>query len=275
MRPSRLFVIVAAAAVLAGLVKLPRVLAQSATADGEKAAGSRVSFDVASVKVPPDQNHFEVSPELSPGRFRWTAQGWNFVMYAYHLQSWQISGQTSLLSSIYQIDATTDPHATDTQEREMVRSLLIYRFKMVAHRSSKSGEGYALTVANGGPKLEVVEEGEATPTNMRVSCGNAGRGGWVSASGTPEPGVTAITGCNATLTQLTDALDRVLQTVVVNQTGIDGRYDFAFKYMSDPDAVSSAPSLAAAVSDLGLHLAKYKGPIENLVIDHIEQPSPN
>ena len=262
------------AAMLIGLLELPRLSAQSTTADWQKAAGGKMSFDVASVKVPLDQRHFEAYPERSPGRFRWIAQGWNFVMYAYHLQSWQISGQTSLLNSIYQIDATTDPRATDDQEREMVRSLLIDRFRMVARRSSKNGEGYALILANGGPKMKAVQESEALPLDRRATCSNAEREGRVSAS-VPEPGVTAITGCNATLAQLTDELGRVLQSIVVDQTGINGRYDFAFKYISDPAAVTSAPSLTAAVSDLGLHLAKYKGPIETLVIDHIEQPTPN
>jgi uncharacterized protein (TIGR03435 family) len=261
-------------------VRPPSVRAQSqdTASDWEKAAGGKMSFDVASVKVPPDQNHFEASPEQSPGRFRWTAQGWNFVMYGYRMQSWQISGKTGLLASIYEIDATTDPHATDDQEREMVQSLLVDRFKLVAHRSTKIGDGYKLSVANGAPKLEAAKDGEEPPADMSAYCTHASPDGWVSAT-VPnhgaDRGVTEITGCNATLAQLTDELDRVLQTVVVDQTNLSGKYYFDFKYASDPDPVVPAPSLTAAVSDLGLHLAKYKGSIESLVIDHIEEPTPN
>ncbi len=63
--------------------------------------------------------------------------------YAYRMEWWRISERPTAgsvsLGSIYEIEARTGPDATEDQERLMLQTLLIERFKMVAHRETKDG----------------------------------------------------------------------------------------------------------------------------------------
>jgi len=73
---------------------------------------------------------------------------------------------------------------------------------------------------------------------------------------------------------------------VVDQTGLDGVYDFSMR-LFDPDAGRSETDpkgdlrqqldngLGASLKDLGLKLEPTKTPIEMLIIDHVEKPSEN
>ena len=67
---------------------------------------------------------------------------------------------------------------------------------------------------------------------------------------------------------------------VTDQTGLSGRFDLVIVW--SPELQSSAqsdtagPSFLEALKDqLGLKLTQTKGPQRFLVIDHIEEPSPN
>jgi uncharacterized protein (TIGR03435 family) len=63
-----------------------------------------------------------------------------------------------------------------------------------------------------------------------------------------------------------------------DRTGLQGKYDFAFRFSQDPsaDSQTDAPSLSTALREnLGLILQKQRGPLETLVIDHLDQPSEN
>jgi uncharacterized protein (TIGR03435 family) len=61
---------------------------------------------------------------------------------------------------------------------------------------------------------------------------------------------------------------------VLNQTGIAGSYDY---YLSpdDPDNHEVVTGVLGVVDRLGLKLKRSRGPIQTLVIDHVEQPSEN
>ena len=73
---------------------------------------------------------------------------------------------------------------------------------------------------------------------------------------------------------------------VVNNTGFMGRYDVDLRYTPDsgqalgatPDPTDSPgeESLFGALQNqLGLKLESTRGPIEILIVDHIERPSAN
>jgi bla regulator protein blaR1 len=72
---------------------------------------------------------------------------------------------------------------------------------------------------------------------------------------------------------------------VVDQTGLAGSYDFSLNWLPDRSGNPSGttepldtqgPSFEEAFKDqLGLKLKPIKAPIQILVIDHVEQPSPN
>jgi uncharacterized protein (TIGR03435 family) len=72
---------------------------------------------------------------------------------------------------------------------------------------------------------------------------------------------------------------------VIDQTGLNGRYDYMLEYKLDPSHrifnpepnsdPTGTPFLDALRNQLGLKLVKTKGPVRTLVIDHIEMPSEN
>jgi uncharacterized protein (TIGR03435 family) len=73
--------------------------------------------------------------------------------------------------------------------------------------------------------------------------------------------------------------------MVIDKTGLKGRFDFTLKYSPDRDAPvgadnglprDDAPSIFTALEDqLGLKLQPDKGPVATVVIDHVEQPTEN
>ena len=97
-----------------------------------------------------------------------------------------------------------------------------------------------------------------------------------------------------TLERFADVLSRQIGHVVVNKTGLKGNYDFTLQWTPDegPGAMakvqtdagpgtvapplpgSSGPSIFTAIQEqLGLKLESTKGPLDVIVIDHIERPS--
>ena len=65
---------------------------------------------------------------------------------------------------------------------------------------------------------------------------------------------------------------------MVDKTGLTGNYDISLTWTPDneqgtPDA---GPSLFTAIEEqLGLKLESTKGPVDTLVVDHVERPSEN
>src|SRR5260370_24406171 len=199
-------------------------------------------FEVASLKASADQSMLEPRPKRTIGRFRWTTQLKYLLGYAYHMEWWRISEKPASdsvsLSSIYETVATTGPDATEDQERLMLQNLLIERFKMVAHRETKDAvQGYALTVAKDGPKMGAVKEEKASD-DPGIS------DGWVSAHG-PSQGVIAIEGHHATMLQLSENLQRLLSTSVLEKTGLTGKYNFKVEFQKDDDRADYTALVAA------------------------------
>jgi uncharacterized protein (TIGR03435 family) len=88
---------------------------------------------------------------------------------------------------------------------------------------------------------------------------------------------------------LTQELSKELGRVVFDNTGIAGRFDIALKWTPETGATpvdsgtngatplpDSGPSIFTAIQEqLGLKLESSKGPVQVLVIDHVEMPSDN
>jgi uncharacterized protein (TIGR03435 family) len=142
----------------------------------------------------------------------------------------------------------------------MLQQLLADRFALRLHRETKEITIYSLIVGKNGPKLK--EGGSAGPYLSR-----------------PSPGRLA--GQRASMSSLASALAGNLGRPVIDNTGLKGGYDFSLEWTADaaPDAVpadTSGPSLFTALQDqLGLRLESKKAPIEVLIIDRAEKPSPN
>lgn len=166
------------------------------------------------------------------------------------------------------------------QERVMLQRLLADRFSLAVHFETRQLPVYELTVAKGGPKLH-----ESTP-DPNDPIARRGMGGRISKSSGHQLAVE-----EETMPAFARLLTMILGSIVRDQTGLTGRYDFELDWTPDPgvnvsaaDGAASAPapdapagpSIFTAVKDqLGLKLETKKGPVQVLVIDRVAEPSPN
>jgi uncharacterized protein (TIGR03435 family) len=87
--------------------------------------------------------------------------------------------------------------------------------------------------------------------------------------------------------KLVSLLPSFLDDPVIDKTNLPGVYEFQLKVqMDDPRprlpqpgevfrGFGLTPGVFPAVEELGLKLVKEKGPVEILVVDHVERPSAN
>lgn len=152
----------------------------------------------------------------------------------------------------YDIEARapgSDP-PNEEQMREMLRALLAERFHLKLHRENRELAYYALVPAKNGPKLEHVE-----------SC-------------KPHRGSDRLTVCGQTMDMLARNLNARADRLVMDMTGFTGKFDYEIPFdPSDPDFQSTTQ--ASTLEQLKLKLEPRKGPVECLVVDHVEKPSEN
>ena len=83
-----------------------------------------------------------------------------------------------------------------------------------------------------------------------------------------------ITGHHVSTKLLAGALQGYVGDPVLDLTGLTGFYDFSLEFSSDESLAANAtsgPSIFTAVQEqLGLRLEARKGPVEVVVIDHVE-----
>jgi uncharacterized protein (TIGR03435 family) len=154
----------------------------------------------------------------------------------------------------------------------MFQTLLAERFKMAVHRETREVDGFALTVAKDGAKIEQGKaDGEPPPLPewFRRRSDSAVLEGKAVAT-IEAPGIGAITGRGVSMLQFSEALQRVLRVAVLDQTGLSGKYYFGFQF-AQADRRDRCPRSVQRRKDLGLKLEKHKGPVEMLVVDHIER----
>jgi bla regulator protein blaR1 len=234
------------------------------------------AFEVASVK--PGDSSGRGGVGFRPGGiFTATdASLQKLIGFAYDVRNHQIAGGPAWLDSApFNIEAKAAgavpiPAGPDGAQtiRLMLQSLLAERFKLVVHRVTREEQLYELVVNKGGAKLK---ESMETRGQLRMGKGQ-------------------FTGIGAPLSILAAQLSQQLGRSVIDKTGLTGKYDFTLIWAPDPGAAggvpagtdaaqapdSSGPSIFAAVQeDLGLKLQPGKGPVEMVVIDHVEKPDSN
>lgn len=173
--------------------------------------------------------------------------------------------------------------------RIMLQALLEDRLQLNYHHETKELPVYSLAVTKPGKLREV--EGECDPSSgappVPTNLPN-GRCGFFFIL----PG--HLLGQKTTLTQLADALSLDTDRIVLDKTNLAVRYDIKLEFTPDgpippppvdappglpplfPPTDPNAPSLFTALTEqLGLKLESQKGPVEIMVIDHVERPSEN
>jgi bla regulator protein BlaR1 len=195
----------------------------------------------------------------------------------------------------YDIQAKVAPEDAlklDKLKREermsMLQPLLAERFNLKFHHETREMPVYVLVVAKGGPKLK-----EAAAPTASATSGGPPRRGMMMGIGTLEAN-------GAQIDMLAHALSGQVGRTVIDKTGLTGNYDFNLHFTPEqmpprmgpgpgpgpdggrpgadapPPPDVTGPDIFTAVQEqLGLKLESEKGPVDVIVIDHIDKPSEN
>jgi uncharacterized protein (TIGR03435 family) len=172
-------------------------------------------------------------------------------------------------------DVEKYPQITLEQRRAMLQQLLAERLKLAVHHEQREFPLYMLAIAKGGPKFE-----ETKPEDVHISS-TYGPMCQVLRS---KMGLIEMKGCSmAQLAHnLTGWTRNDLGRTIVDRTGLTGRYSFSLNWTPDsappPNSLDAGggPSIFTAVQEqLGLLLRPERGPLDTIVVDHVEMPTEN
>jgi uncharacterized protein (TIGR03435 family) len=232
------------------------------------------TFEVASVK-PSDPNTRGQFQYLPSGNA--IIRGVNvrlLIQQSYDVRDFQISGGPGWIGSD-RFDITAKADDSDGADsnpdamRVRLQGLLKDRFQLRLHVETREMARYELGVAKEGSKLK-----ENAPAIRD------GRMAW---------GTGFLKGQQVDIRFMTVWLARLIQQPVGDQTGLKSTYDFELRWSPDsnpgrrtveaePESVASdsGPSIFTAIQEqLGLKLEPRKGPVDILVVDHVERPTPD
>jgi len=277
------------------------VLVCSATPQLSAQNADTPAFEVASVK--PNEGGRGVSLAVQPGG-RFTARNValrELIRFAYQVQPFQIEGNVKILGERFDVVAKAENELPPIRPgivgpvNLMVRTLLAERFKLQVHRESKELSIYELVVARSDGKLGrqiQSRTGECESPRGRATPGSSvpTQAGDRPACGATLLGLGRIVTGGIAMSQFTQTLTSIVGRGVLDRTGLAGVYTFELDFAPDQQAIGTAaqsgvvvsqadpsrPSVFTALEEqLGLKLRSTRGPVEVLVIDHVEHPTPD
>jgi uncharacterized protein (TIGR03435 family) len=234
-------------------------------AGGRAQPPTPLSFGVASVKALP--------PAAHGGDFQVTQAGVSFQgyplgfmirwAYGFHpYQAFETVGPSWLEPGLgcvrFDVIAKVDHPVPVDRLRLMLRTLLSERLKLSLHRGTREMTVATISAGEGGPKL-------------RPSAGD-------DMSFTMEGMAAHFKG--ALLSRLDEWLYMFVPYLIVDDTGLQGRYDFdlnveQYRDLANPPApgnrIDLAPAVNKALQPLGLKLDLKRRSVEVLIIDHAEK----
>jgi uncharacterized protein (TIGR03435 family) len=217
-------------------------------------------------------------------------------------------GPAWIYTDQYQIKAKApgDPDL-EMMRGPMMQALLEDRFQLKIRRETRESPAWLLTVAKGGPKLQPFQEGSCVPETFPPAPPQPGQKSCFELDQEVRNAETArgrvpgfgLQRHGMKFAEFSVWLFGISDRVVIDKTGISGRYDFHLEFAPDdttpgalrrlqimrernagqpdaaPDPGGDQPLLTAIQQQLGLKLESAKGPRDFLVIDHVERPSGN
>lgn len=192
-------------------------------------------------------------------------------------------------SDRFDVNARAEGEPTPAQIRRMLRPLLADRFKLKVHTEPREMPVYEMRVARADGRL-----GPAiTPSDSK--CAEEARNFFPGALGFPPPcgdfrlGAGAFVARGMTMEGLARLFSGSVGRPIRDRTGLDGAFDIDMKWSSDgglrptpPDAAGASELRAEGVTlftalreQLGLRLDSARAPVDVLVIDSAEPPTPD
>jgi len=227
-----------------------------------------LAFDVASVKLS-DTSRMGLPLRIGPGSLTTHDSLKGFIMLAFDVRDYQVAGGPAWAQAeSYDVQAKAGSVSSPRQIKSMLQTLLADRFRLRLHREIRTMAGYVLGVDKSGPKLPAPMT-EAPPDVIQMGSGEI----WAR---------------GVTMDGLAQALLLELGLPVLDQTKIEGHYDFKLRFeegnrelKDEPDSGGGVATPAAvgsvftALREVGLRLDARRLPIEVLVVDGAERPSGN
>jgi bla regulator protein blaR1 len=215
------------------------------------------TFEVATVKP----NKSGSGATLVPGLRNGTLSARNvtlkvLIRTAYGVSDRQIAGPSWLDADHFDLAGKAPKGVPDAQLMPLLQNLLKDRFQLTVHRETKVMPAFDMIVAKGGPKITPFDathpvtppKGYSGPMNFGV----------------------------VTMPELAMRLTNDAGKVVLDKTGLNGRYSFMLlNYAPGPGSTqpngaadSVAPDFVTAVEEqLGLKLVPKNEPVELIVVD--------
>jgi uncharacterized protein (TIGR03435 family) len=284
-------------------VIVPSVLGQASGAESgttPPAATTEVKvpvFDVASVK-PNKSDSGMMMIGARPDGFRASNVPLKMLLsQAYGIKTDLISGGPSWVDSalfdveakVADVDLEALKKLSPKQRLSMLQPVLADRFKLKVHIETKQLPVFELLAAKGGIKLKEAIPGATYANEIKAPDGTSIKmpeGGARAGMMKFQPGEIEAQGIP--MTNFVSFLSGQIHRTVVDKTGLTGKYDITLKWTPEEGQASglpgggdasdsSAPStiFGALQEQLGLRLQSSKGPVDTLVIDHVEMPSAN
>jgi len=267
---------------LAVTIAAPTVFAQTPLAAPQPAAAAPIPvFEVISVKQDkPAQMTQTWTANIKPDGY--AAKGITLMyllMYAYDIRpkyrvigapTWSDENRYDIQAKVGDADVAAFQELNFPQRIALVQQVLTERFKLKVHRETKVHPIYSLVVVRQGVLTEAPPRADGVkPFAMRPGRGD-------------RAGQMVVT--DFSLPALAANLSGILGRTVIDNTGLNGQYHADLHWTpdrwssmgSDPAANTQELSIFTALQEqAGLKLVPTEGPVECLVIDHVELPSEN
>lgn len=241
----------------------------------------KATFEVAIVRPVDPNSSVLVGMSSDPSMVRYrnlTIR--DAIRGAYKVRDFQIVGPDWMSTVRFEVDAKVPKGASSDQIPEMFQSLLEERFGLTYRRDPKEMQVMALLPGKDGPKLKPAE---AQPDNQPLAMGTDGKPRALVYFGGDASSVT-VTAPAASFLTLVGVTTRFTARPLVDETHIDGLYDFSLTFAPEdttslgparPDSAGTAsdpaPSLSDAVKKYGLRIENRKANVDMFVVTHVEK----
>jgi uncharacterized protein (TIGR03435 family) len=238
-------------------------------------------FDVVSIRV--NKTGSDVV-QLTP-----TANGYELVnvslrrllSIAYNLREdqisdvpgWARSARFDIVAKVTNLDPGRQGILTWPQRQKYLADVLVERFHLASHTDTRIQPVFRLVPAPGGQKL-------------KHSAVSGDTDGGTNKEAQPRGDIILtdrfMRGDAVPISLFTKNLQFVLKRDVIDETGCTGLYDISLQWvpLEAPNPSPDDPDIRSALftalhEQLGLRLVAGKGPVQTLVVDHVNMPSTN
>jgi uncharacterized protein (TIGR03435 family) len=195
-------------------------------------------------------------------------------------------------SERYDIEAKAVGDPPREQMMVMLQTLLADRFKLTVHHETRTLPIYSLELAKPGKLGPQLKPHSADSNCINTPQPDPGSGQLMPYCGDFRMGRAASGGLHETanairMDRFAASLAQQVDRPILERTGLSGTFDLDVEFMSqralasssgssDATAPTGPTSIFTAVQEqLGLKLVPTTGPVDVVVIDHVERPSEN